>query len=179
MDLFVKILVMTGSTTSIVFGIWHFFVPRAWKWYSYIDSNATELVAAVARSRCWAAFRFFFASRGVGCTREPGLLLLGCPLSACCGVGRHRGADELLEGSFVDLLPFAEVDRTPRVPFQAGIEELLRVLDGGSAEEGELHDLLVRFPRADAAVMGPDGGSRGILASPISTPPGCRGRHRG
>src|SRR2546430_12533378 len=47
----------------------------------------------------------------------------------------------------------------PRVPFQAGIEELLRVFDGGSAKEGELHDLLVRFPCADAAVMGPDGGS--------------------
>src|SRR5271155_1103388 len=48
---------------------------------------------------------------------EPGLLLLGWALSARCGVGRHRGADELLECSFVDLLPFAEVDRTPRVPF--------------------------------------------------------------
>lgn len=32
------------------------------------------------------------------------------------GVGRHRGADELLEGSFVDLLPFTEVDRTLRDP---------------------------------------------------------------
>ena len=80
-------------------------------------------------------------------------------MSERCGVGRHRGADELLEGGFVDRLPFAEVDRTPRVPFQAGIEELLRILDGGSAKEGELHDLLVRFPCADAAVMGPDGGS--------------------
>ena len=88
-------------------------------------------------------------------------------MSARCGVGRHRGADELLEGSFVDLLPFAEVDRTPRVPFQAGIEELLRVFDGGSAKEGELHDLLVRFPRADAPVMGPDGGSGGFWLLPF------------
>jgi hypothetical protein len=36
-----------GSSTSIGFGIWHFFVPKAWKWYSYIDVGATELVAAV------------------------------------------------------------------------------------------------------------------------------------
>jgi len=43
----VKILVSFGSLASIGFGIWHFFVPRAWKWYSYIDANATELVAAV------------------------------------------------------------------------------------------------------------------------------------
>jgi hypothetical protein len=47
MNLPVKILVMIGSSASIGFGIWHFFVPRAWNWYSYIDSNATELVAAV------------------------------------------------------------------------------------------------------------------------------------
>src|SRR5262249_35069067 len=77
-------------------------------------------------------------------------------LSARCGVGSHRGADESLEGSVVDLLSFAEVDRAPRVPVQAGIEELSRVLDGGSASEGKLHDLFVRFPCADDAVMRPD-----------------------
>jgi hypothetical protein len=43
----VKILVMIGSTASIGFGIWHFFVPKAWNWYSYIDPKATELIVAV------------------------------------------------------------------------------------------------------------------------------------
>jgi len=47
MNLFVKSLVIFGSSASIGLGIWHFFVPTIWKWYSYIDSNATELVAAV------------------------------------------------------------------------------------------------------------------------------------
>jgi hypothetical protein len=47
LDLRVKILVLSGSFASIGFGIWHFFVPEMWKWYSYIDINATELVAAV------------------------------------------------------------------------------------------------------------------------------------
>jgi hypothetical protein len=47
MNLLVKIFVMIGSSASIGFGIWHFFVPRAWKWYSYIDPNATELIVAV------------------------------------------------------------------------------------------------------------------------------------
>jgi len=47
LNLFNKILVIIGSSASIGFGIWHFFVPQAWKWYSYIDVNATELVAAV------------------------------------------------------------------------------------------------------------------------------------
>jgi hypothetical protein len=47
LDLLVKILVLSCSFASIGFGIWHFFVPEMWKWYSYIDVNATELVAAV------------------------------------------------------------------------------------------------------------------------------------
>ncbi len=47
LDLRVKILILSGSFASIGFGIWHFFVPEMWKWYSYIDANAAELVAAV------------------------------------------------------------------------------------------------------------------------------------
>ncbi len=47
MNQLVKILVMIGSAASIGFGVWHFSVPQTWKWYAYMDSNATELVAAV------------------------------------------------------------------------------------------------------------------------------------
>jgi len=43
----VKILVTIGSCASISFGTWHFFVPRAWKWYSYIEPGAKELIVAV------------------------------------------------------------------------------------------------------------------------------------
>jgi hypothetical protein len=46
-NLLVKILVTISSSASIGFGIWHFFVPRAWNWYSYIDARATELIVAV------------------------------------------------------------------------------------------------------------------------------------
>lgn len=47
MNLLVKVLVTFGSAASIGFGIWHFFVPQAWKWYSYMDPRATELIVAV------------------------------------------------------------------------------------------------------------------------------------
>jgi hypothetical protein len=47
MNLLVKCLVTFGSSASIGLGIWHFFVPKAWKWYSYIDINAAELIVAV------------------------------------------------------------------------------------------------------------------------------------
>jgi hypothetical protein len=36
-----------ASAASIGFGVWHFFVPKAWSWYSYMDASATELVLAV------------------------------------------------------------------------------------------------------------------------------------
>lgn len=39
MNLLVKSLVIFGSSASIGFGVWHFFVPKAWKWYSYIDTG--------------------------------------------------------------------------------------------------------------------------------------------
>lgn len=45
--IFVMIFVMIGSGASIGFRVWHFFVPRLWNWYAYIDSHATELVIAV------------------------------------------------------------------------------------------------------------------------------------
>jgi len=47
MNLLLKILVMVGSSASIGVGVWHLFVPKAWNWYAYIDTHATELVAAV------------------------------------------------------------------------------------------------------------------------------------
>jgi hypothetical protein len=42
-----RTLITLGSAASIGFGIWHFFVPKLWDWYSYIDPSATELVLAV------------------------------------------------------------------------------------------------------------------------------------
>jgi hypothetical protein len=42
-----RILITLGSAASIGFGVWHFFVPRLWNWYSYIDASATELVVAI------------------------------------------------------------------------------------------------------------------------------------
>lgn len=43
----IKILITLGSIITICFGLWHFFVPKLWNWYSYIDPKATELVVAI------------------------------------------------------------------------------------------------------------------------------------
>lgn len=42
-----RVFIAIGSLISIVFGIWHFFIPDIWNWYSYIDPLATELIIAV------------------------------------------------------------------------------------------------------------------------------------
>lgn len=47
MILWIKILTTFGSIVSIGFGLWHFFVPKIWNWYSYIDETATELIVAI------------------------------------------------------------------------------------------------------------------------------------
>lgn len=47
MALWIKMLTTFGSLVSIGFGIWHFFVPKIWNWYAYIEKSATELVLAV------------------------------------------------------------------------------------------------------------------------------------
>ena len=43
----IQVLTTIASIASVGFGVWHFFVPRAWHWYTYIDSGATELVLAI------------------------------------------------------------------------------------------------------------------------------------
>jgi len=47
MTTWIKILTSIGSLVTISFGIWHFFVPKIWNWYAYMDKAATELVLAV------------------------------------------------------------------------------------------------------------------------------------
>lgn len=42
-----KILTTGASIISILFGIWHFSVPKKWKWKSYINPEATELILAI------------------------------------------------------------------------------------------------------------------------------------
>jgi hypothetical protein len=42
-----RVSITLASLISVLFGVWHFFVPTWWHWYDYIDPSATELVIAV------------------------------------------------------------------------------------------------------------------------------------
>src|SRR5215813_7285485 len=67
------------------------------------------------------------------------------------------GTDECLKRAHVDLLPLMDVNRAPYVPVEARVEELGRVLQGGSLGEGQLHYRLVRLAGADDPVVRPYG----------------------
>src|SRR5271163_4576781 len=71
------------------------------------------------------------------------------PLGGCGRVQCHGGANERLERLFIDLVALMEIDGTPGVPFEAGVEEASRVLQPSAVGEGHLHDVLVRLTGAD------------------------------
>ena len=66
---------------------------------------------------------------------------------------RHRGPDQLLEGGLVELLAFANVDGSARVPLETGVEQLL-----GSGREA---------PRKKVSF------TTCLYDSPVQTPPSC------
>src|SRR6267378_542023 len=70
-----------------------------------------------------------------------------------------RLANERLEGGRVNFFSFVDVDRAANLSIETRVEETGRILQGRALREGELHDLLVGFARAEDAVVGPDRGA--------------------
>src|SRR5262249_37082774 len=56
---------------------------------------------------------------------------------------------------FIDLVAVVEIDGTPGVAFEAGVEEARRVLQRSALGEGHLHDILVRLAGADHSGVRP------------------------
>src|SRR6195256_374838 len=67
----------------------------------------------------------------------------------------HGGANERLECLFINLVALMEIDGTPGVAFEAGVEEAGRVRERGALGEGHLHGVLVRLTRADDSGVRP------------------------
>src|SRR5262245_10812461 len=70
-----------------------------------------------------------------------------------------RLANERLECGFVNFFPFVDVDRAAYVPLETRVEETGRILERRALGEGQLHDILVGFARADDAFVRPDRGA--------------------
>jgi hypothetical protein len=81
-----RILITLGSAASIGFGIWHFFVPMLWNWYSYIDEGATELIIAVRAINSFFSLSLvlfglmnLLLAHGPGNSRYAAVVVLGAP----------------------------------------------------------------------------------------------------
>ena len=79
-----RIPITLGSAASIGFGIWHFFVPRLWDWYSYIDASATELIVAIRAINVFFSLALvlfglmnLLLAHGPGDSRYAALVVLG------------------------------------------------------------------------------------------------------
>src|SRR6266850_692822 len=82
------------------------------------------------------------------------------PPSARSAVGarrvqRHGRANKSLQCLLVNLLALVEVDGTPDIAIEAGVEEACWVLKCGALGKGHLDDVLVRLAGADQSVVGP------------------------
>ena len=45
-----KILIVVGGSITLCFGVWHFFVPKIYNWFSYTTSLPSELKRAIEAS---------------------------------------------------------------------------------------------------------------------------------
>ena len=76
---------------------------------------------------------------------ESGLLFRGCVSGPSRGVGGHCRPDQFLEGGLVELLAFADVDGSARVPLETVVRRV-----GVDTATGQLriklHDLKERSP---------------------------------
>src|SRR5712671_5323027 len=67
-----------------------------------------------------------------------------------------RLANERLEGGFVNLFSFVDVDRAACVSVETRIEETGGILQRRTLQEGKLHDVLIGFASADDPIVRPD-----------------------
>src|SRR5262245_34734520 len=67
----------------------------------------------------------------------------------------HGGANESLQRLLVDLLALVEVDGSPCVALETGVEEARRIVEGRAFGEGHLHHALVGLACADQSVVRP------------------------
>src|SRR5262245_14273341 len=80
-----------------------------------------------------------------------------CRLALALEIERDCSTNEIFQGGLVDLFAFVDVDGTPDISLEAGVEETRRVLQRGSLGKCHLDHVLVGLSRADDAAMGPDG----------------------
>ncbi len=50
MTALVNVMIVVGGSITLCFGVWHFFVPKIYNWFSYTPSMPSELKRAIEAS---------------------------------------------------------------------------------------------------------------------------------
>ncbi len=118
----------------------------------------------------WKRFRAAPAAKhGLGRragTAKSGLLSLACftpsPPGICRGfpfqsstIVSHGSAEDLFQGALIDSVAIAEIDPSPHIASEAGVEELVRIRKACAMKEGQLYFILDRGGHADDSIVRP------------------------
>lgn len=57
-----KIYIITGLVITLMFGIWHLFVPKLYKWFSYIPETPQELKNAITATNFFLSLALILIS---------------------------------------------------------------------------------------------------------------------
>ena len=76
--------------------------------------------------------------------RSPGLRL-----ALVLKIERDRSADEIFESALIDSVALVEINRSPSIPIQAGVEELVRIWKACALSKGQFYLILVSVGHAD------------------------------
>src|SRR5439155_397334 len=68
------------------------------------------------------------------------------------------GANEILQGWFINVVTFAKVDGACSLRIKSGVEETLRILQGSAFEKVELHVVLEGAGAANKTLLRPHRG---------------------
>src|SRR5437016_2416786 len=67
----------------------------------------------------------------------------------------NGGTDEILQSTLINLIALEKIDRSPRVAFEARVEELVRIWEARPVGKGKLHLIFVGVGDRDYSVVRP------------------------
>src|ERR1700722_4399383 len=87
---------------------------------------------------------------GLLAARSPGLWL-----ALALEIERHCSADKIFQSALIESVALGKINRSPSIPIQAGVEELVRIGKACALSKGQFYLVLVSVAHADYPVVRP------------------------
>src|SRR5260370_42358444 len=76
--------------------------------------------------------------------RSPGLRL-----ALALEIERHGSTDDIFQSALIVSVALVEINRSPSIPFKAGVEEVVRIWKACALRKGQFYLILVSVGHAD------------------------------